>query len=217
MPNCVSSFSMPFFFDIFKPSELKHFTRNTIDIMTKLKTLYTPQLNLNELSIVSFGVENLIWNCFALFKYKFSAHFRHGFLNYLISTACLLEYFRTTNEKLYFKLNQMLPYFIEALILNGFLNSNDLKEIRLAFEDAKRQQPLIDISYFDASLSRLKQAIQVHEPMKLKYRCRIFIKQTIKNFNYIAIQSLKINDDDKRFLLFQEEFAQYYRKNSNLL
>lgn len=113
MPNCVSTFAMLFLFDIFKPTELQRLTDKTLKMLMKIKDLYKPQISLNETNLLAFAIENLFLNYFALAKHRPSAHLRIGFLNYLISTACLLEYLRNSNHE----------YFLRLVVLRSRINS----------------------------------------------------------------------------------------------
>lgn len=102
MPNCVSTFAMLFLFDIFKPTELQRLADKTLRMLTKIKDLYKPQISINETNSVAFGIENLFLNYFALCKHKPNAQYRLGFLNYVMSTSCLLEHLRRSGQQDYF-------------------------------------------------------------------------------------------------------------------
>ena len=69
VPISVSTYLMPFFFDIFKPSELKLFSASTIDILLKLKCKYTPQIYLSQTWVMS----NRLIQCIKKKKWKINA------------------------------------------------------------------------------------------------------------------------------------------------
>jgi hypothetical protein len=223
MPNCCSSFLITFFFDIFKASELQQqFTSNTLDILLKLKSLYVPKLYLDD--AFGFSVENTLWNCFALFKFKFDLKYRYGFINFLVSMHSLLEHFRvnksiseptglvTINQARYEKLKRMLPYYADALELSGLLNNDDLAKMKSYYLSAQDGS----LSYVGNLLESLNGILNRNRPQKLRNMCRIFIKNRIRNFTFQVVESLDIKASDKEFLLFNQEFERCWYENKDL-
>ena len=144
LPNCVSSLCMPFFFDIIQASDLRLFSATKCEILRSLRRSHVPQHFLvDNASLVKYLSENVLWNCFALFNYKFSPSFRIGFINFLISLFCLIEHFQLkandeSTKRIAFdewqvaneyvkQLKQAVPCYIEALVLNGFLTEREMK------------------------------------------------------------------------------------------
>lgn len=140
VPTSVSTYLMPFFLDIFQPSTLKLFPKTTLDILLKLKRNYKPQLYLDNDNLFSLYIlQDLLWNCFGLLNYKFDSSYKYGFLNYYLSLFCILKYYEIANANKLADVNKKLnlinriqqikgsiKYYVEALILNGFLDLNDL-------------------------------------------------------------------------------------------
>lgn len=113
---------MHFFLDVFTPTELKVFPGDTITKLTLLKRdYYKPEINLqlNEANFLAYSVENIFLNCFALYKYKPRSELRNGFINYLLSTSCLLEYFRRIGKTDSY--NRFVVVFdVEASLISSF-------------------------------------------------------------------------------------------------
>ena len=107
----------------------------------------------------------------------------------------------------------MLPYFIEALVLNGLLVWNDLEIISEAFERASNSEPKIDTSYFKETMDLFKRVLGSHRPMSLKNMCRIFVKNSIQNFSIPTVEALPISDRDKEFLLFLRDLEKCFNDN----
>lgn len=209
LPNCISTFLMQFFFDIFPPSELKMFSSNTLEIVLKLKSLFKPQIHLDSNLKIAHILEDILWNCFALFKFKFDKLYTVGFVNYFNSLFIILNAFKDDHYFLSLKLDvgirKLAPYFIQALILNGLFTLNDFKQF-LKFSETSNE-----------SNSIVQSKITSNFPMNLRNLCRIKIKQTMREFNSIAVDSLKQDDSIKRFLLFNSEFESYYNENKCLI
>lgn len=223
LPNSVATFLMQFFFDIFQPSELKLYTPKTIDILLKLKSAYTPVLYLSNDLLTAYIPENILWNCFALFKFKFNLSYKLGLFNYLQSLFYVqmhLENLILAESKFtkstcsmsqseaskFFKIKKILPYFIEALILNGLLTKRDLSLFRASS------------SCFRVNAANtIEHAIKRHAcPMKLKNMCRILIKNRIRDFSSLTVNGLQINESDKNFMLFNDEFERFYEENRDI-
>lgn len=223
MPNCCSTLLMPFFFDIFKPSEIKQYSSKTVDILLKLKSAFTPQLYLDEKLLASFCVENLLWNCFSLFRFKFNANYRTGFLNYLLSLTCLMSHFKAaiatcdeqtsqSNRLRYLKLKKAIVSFVEALVLNGFLNNNDLYQIQSTLD----KFPNLKL-YQDELFAVLGDILAAHTPMKLKNLCRIAVKNRMSDFTNEAVNKLLKSENDKKFFYFDLEFERSFEENFSQL
>ena len=84
---------------------------------------------------------------------------------------------------------QILPYFIEALILNGFLIQKDLA-IFYNQESSlnKRNNYLLNLA------DLVHNVIKKMYPLRLKDLCRILIKDKMKIFNHQTIDCLNLND-----------------------
>ena len=95
LPNCVSTLLMPFYFDIFKMTELQSVfgTKEQIALVLNLKKAYahkTTQLLLDYNMLTSYFKENVIWNCLTLYKYQMkkrgeSVASRMAYLNFYFS------------------------------------------------------------------------------------------------------------------------------------
>lgn len=224
MPNCLSSYLMPFFFDIFQPSELKKITSKMVDILLKLKTSYKPQVFLNEMSTESAFltqlVDNCLWSCFALFNRRFHDKYKLGFLNYFISSVC---YYRRVlllksdqlvdkESKILCNFKQVISFYVEALVLNGLIKPSDLKLVVQLAE----QNP--NAEYIQDVLEIMNQVLGKFIPMKLKDMCRILVKRSLKPyFDLDSVKQLKLNHKDTEFLLFNDEFQQYYKEIRRML
>ena len=94
LPLCVASYLKPFFFDIFEPSELKHLSNKSIDILLTLKNNFEPTTHWDRSSrsILQSAAENILWNCFALFKYHVPNIFQIFYL-YFIFWICIKNVF----------------------------------------------------------------------------------------------------------------------------
>lgn len=213
LPNCLSTFLMQFFIDIFPPSELKLLTPSILEILLKLKSHFKPQVHLDSKLKMANLLEDILWNCFALFKYKFDASFKVGFMNYYQSLFSIMNHYK---EDAYFqKLNltsgvrKLAPYYIEALILNGLLDQADFKAYSKLIL-VENYEHLEAYKIIEAKMKSLAQ------PMKLKFMCRIRIKQVMKEFNSVQLDSLNISNNLKNFILFNSEFESYYNENKCL-
>lgn len=117
-----------------------------------------------------------------------------------------------------------MPYFIEALVFNGLLNSNDLSTMNEAYKkylvsssddkNAETPPPDDDFSYFPPTLERIERVLRTHTPMKLRQMCRMFIKQNVRDFGWPTLKSLPLIDEDARkFLIFDDELHRCYKEN----
>jgi len=102
IPNCISTFLMNFFMDIFPPSELKMLSEKTLEIILKLKSLFKPQIHLNSELKTAYVCEDILWNCFAIFKFKFDKSYSIGFVNYLNSLFGIINAYKVRNLNLNF-------------------------------------------------------------------------------------------------------------------
>ena len=236
LPNSLSSLTMPFFFDIFQPSELKLIQSSTIDILIKIKNTYSPKSSLDNKSIFSNVPSDILWNCFALFKLKFNKNiYKYGFFNYYLSLHALVQHLTQSNydTNLINQIDIMMVHLGQALLLNGLFDLNDLKAFSDFYDDIKnafinnelRSNMKIGsfhVDYLKKALNNLKELITSNYPMKLKNLCRIGIKnEFISNFNLDTIYSnkdnkFKLNENVKNFLFFKDEFEQIYEMNKNI-
>lgn len=115
-----------------------------------------------------------------------------------------------------------MPYFIEALVLNGLLKPNDLSTMNEAYkkhvgpsdDNNAETPPPDDFSYFPATLERIERVLRTHTPMKLRQMCRMCIKQNVRNFGWPTLKSLPLIDEDaRRFLIFDNELNRCYKEN----
>ena len=227
MPISVSTYCMPFFLDIFKPSLLNLLTVKVVQILLELKSKYKPQIYLdNENFLNSYILEDILWNCFAIFKFKFSVDYKKGFLNYFFSVFCVLKYFEVSiegNQKSaeikyqirskISKIKQLIPCFIEALILNGLLIQKDLKFfLNLNFIQLVKNSPnsRLEIEFSQEAVAILKQLSDKHSILRLSDLCRIKMKQVMKYFSMRTVHELNLSDKLKQFILFDQEFADYH-------
>lgn len=92
LPNCMSTFLMPFYFDIFKVTELSNFNQEQIQLMLALKRSFRAQIFLNYDVLIAYLRENIVWNCFILFKYRHlrTPDARMGVFNFYLSFIYIL-------------------------------------------------------------------------------------------------------------------------------
>jgi hypothetical protein len=218
LPNCIATFLMPFFFDIFQPSDLKALSSSILEIVLKLKSNFKPEINLNSSLKITYILEDIMWNCFALFRFKFDKSFTVGFINYYISLFIIIK----ANEKdKYFQglkldigIRKLAPYFIESLIFNGLFNQHDLK-IFSSFNNSLTNSDTKQIVNEAFLIAQNK--FQANCPIKLKQMCRIVIKNTMNQYNVRNVMDiLELNDACKNFILFNNEFETYFNENRNL-
>jgi hypothetical protein len=139
-PNSTSSYLVPFFFDIFKATELKQFSSKTLDILLNLKNSYQPHakiFNYDFNYISKHMINDILWNCFALFNYKFNEAYKKSFLNFYMSIFYIIKFFDIQEksevkmsrdyQESKEKLRQASLCFLEALVLNGLYDLKDYK------------------------------------------------------------------------------------------
>lgn len=99
LPNSMATFLMPFYFDIFKVTELGSFSQEHVQLMLALKRSFKAQLYLNYDALVAYLRENILWNCFILFKYRHvqSAAASMGFFNFYLSFVHILVHLEQVN------------------------------------------------------------------------------------------------------------------------
>jgi hypothetical protein len=236
LPNSLSSLTMPFFFDIFQPSELKLIQSSTIDILIKIKNTYLPKSSLDNKLILSNVPSDILWNCFALFNLKFDKKiFKYGFYNYYLSLHALVEYLSKSKYDidLINQINKMMSHLSQAFLLNGLFDLNDLKtfsnfydEIANAFLNNESRYNIkiesFHVDYLKKAMNNLNELISSSYPIKLKNLCRIRLKnELISNFNLETIYSnkdekFKLNENVKNFLFFRDEFEKIYEINKHL-
>lgn len=150
LPNCVSSLLMPFFFDIFKMTELQsRFNKEQINLILNLKRSYgqkANQYNLDYEVLTSYYKENLVWNCFALYKYRFfdsyNPNYRMAFFNYYLSYVYIQIHLESVvwhyqsfgsshaqcvrdHVKKAIDVGLLLAPLLNALIVNGLFKHSD--------------------------------------------------------------------------------------------
>jgi len=157
LSNCVSQFFMPFFFDIFKASELHSFSRDSIEIILLLRRAHKTEIYLKYESLIAYFAENLIWNCLILYKYTFNNDFlsRMGYLNFYLSFIAILIHLNyvisfSQNEILLASysrkledLSVFLDLFLDALILNGLFKYSNYVQFKRFF--LHKQFPLSEL------------------------------------------------------------------------
>jgi hypothetical protein len=125
LPNCMSTFLMPFYFDIFKVTELSQFTQDQIQLMLALKRSYKAQIYLNYDALTSYLRENILWNCFTLFKYrhKRTSTTAMGYFNYYLSFVNILSHLEKVinNTSLFIYKVKTNKFFVKAALI--FMNS----------------------------------------------------------------------------------------------
>lgn len=194
LPNCISEFFMPFFFDIFKPSELKLFGPKTINIIMEIKRMYKPRVYLDTFRLEDFCIcENILWNSFALFNYTFNNEkYLIGFLNYIYSIFCLVKHFDLSKiESSYSKgITKMLPNLVKACIITGHFNIQDLKKV-LRINPSQRG----DLAQFEEFLVTLELIFKENSPMKLGQLSRIVLKSilALQILNRLSILIYQMN------------------------
>jgi hypothetical protein len=147
LSNCVSQLLMPFFFDIFQPTELHTFNSESIEVMLLLRRSYKTEIFLKYESLIGYFVENLLWNCLIAYKYNFNqnSHCRMGYLNFYLSFLAILIHlnyviFQSQNENLirsYSRkiddLKSFLELFLDSLIQNGLFKHLDYIKFKRFF------------------------------------------------------------------------------------
>ena len=131
--------------------------------------------------------EDILWNCFALFKLKFNKNiYKYGFFNYYLSLHALVQYLTQSNynTNLINQIDIMMVHLGQALLLNGLFDLNDLKafsdfydDIENAFINNELRSNMkigsFHVDYLKRALNNLKELITSNYPMKLKNLCRI--------------------------------------------
>lgn len=100
LPNCMSTFLMPFYFDIFKITELGSFPQEHVQLMLALKKSFKAQIYLDYDTLITYLRENILWNCFILFKYWQipSSATRMGYFNFYLSFVQILVHLEQVNK-----------------------------------------------------------------------------------------------------------------------
>ena len=167
--------------------------------------------------------EDILWNCFALFNYKFGMELQLGFLNYFFAVRCVIKYFNShlgegdsnfNKFKILKKIQlitKALEFYVETLIITGFLNNNSLN----CFLKNNFSKKMQEIVYLEDAINDLKKITNKYKILRLEDLCRIRVKLNIKNFNSTSIAKLKISDESKEFLLFDKEFSRFYIELKN--
>ena len=155
MPNSVAMLLMQFFFDIFQPSELRNFFKTTLNIILELKNAFKPKLYFDEIVATSYLTENILWNCFALFNFRFEKTYLNGILNYFTSLYCVADYLEKKNELNKAKeIKKIAPFIAQALVLNGLFDRYDLWLLNNYYFKMVDTNLSPNTSYLNACLNR---------------------------------------------------------------
>ena len=209
MPNCIAQLLMEFFFEILRPSELTFYSSQTLDIVLALKSSYKPS---PRLSIELMGAqvpECVLWNCFALFYFKFDTALAKCFLNYFFSSFCVVDYFQKCcrDQIRSNQIRRLLSSYLDALILSNFLNPQLYKLIVEFFTNLGPE------SKTDANrelFNFVTQHVDSKFPLRLKDLCRIRVKEAMHEFNAESVHKLNLPTTHKSFLLFEAELHHIY-------
>lgn len=204
MPNCLSTFMLQFFFEIFQPSELKNFTRKTLDLMLKLKNSLKPESYFDSNYKTMHLEENVLCNSFALYKYKFCLKYKIGFLNYILSLYCLAE--NIAEDSKIKRLVRLLPHFLRGLVLNGFLNRADIFDLELKLAS-------ISSEYKENFLADVNKILNRNKLMALKSMSRIVVRQNLIGYGHDEITKLKLDKKCREFLEFESELESMFEEN----
>lgn len=226
MPSCVSSHLMPFFFDIFSMSDLKQIGDDTVNKMLGLKQAFkATQLYLDEHTLTSYLVENLLWNCLALFKFKLtdlvadSKTTRMGYFNFYLAFVYIQIHLEQTKDTFLVKrLNeykQILSHLFDALVLTGMFAHGDYVRFRQFYEEKKKRFQCLENVYLENAIRSIAPTADVCFPLKLKNLCRIQIKKSLVNYNMDTLNKLNVPVSTRKFLLFSEEMEIIYSKKSH--
>jgi hypothetical protein len=213
LPGCISTFLMPFFFDIFNASEMKTFKHECVNMMLKLKKSYKAQIYLDNTSLVSYLNENVVWNCLAIYKYRIKndVENRMGYLNFYLTYIYVLMHLGTIIEfiddqhltksdpvesfaKKYKQLGHILPDLLEAMILNGLFKHGDLVKFKKFF--ISKQFPLNEFQNSILNQSgqeQLKQLNCVGLYYSNKYDLLNNLKQVYLNNSLISLTAKSSN------------------------
>lgn len=242
LPCCVGQFLMPFYFDIFKVSELNQLSREEIDMNLLLKRTYKSHIYLDYESLIGNYKENILWNCFILFKYKFSSTqtLRMEFFNYFLALNYsyqhlehVVSHLQSLNQPKHAQmisehlskaldLSMTLPFLFDTLILTGMFKHSDyvrfkaFAQSRLMFSSQGKQLSLERV-YYENSLKNICHKAEHCFPLKLKNLCRIKIKEQCDKFDSAQVNKFAIPKTIKCFLMFEDELREFYLKYKNLI
>ena len=216
--GCVSMFLMPFFFDIFKPTEVQTFSQTTVDTILQLKRAYKTEMHLRYDSLISYFEENIVWNCIVLYKYKFGAdsRTRMGYLNFYMSFVYILIHLRSvalhssnqtvvkTHLRKVAELSSVLPQLLDALIQNGLLTYKDYssfesflnKQTPTLLELGANGEPLLD-SNANNLISEFKQTYLNMSYKALSSRIGQLFPMKLKHMCRIRVKQLMSTYDSK--------------------
>lgn len=213
LPGCISTFLMPFFFDIFNASEMKTFKQDCVNMMLKLKKSYKAQIYLDNTSLISYLNENVVWNSLVIYKYRIKndVENRMGYLNFYLTYIYVLMHLGTIIEfiddqhltkndpvesfaKKYKQLGYILPDLLEAMILNGLFKHGDLVKFKKFF--ISKQFPLNEFQNSilnQSSQEQLKQLNCVSLYYNSKYDLLNNLKQVYLNNSLISLTAKSNN------------------------
>ena len=185
-------------------------------------TLHKPDLS-SENSLGAHTLVDILWNCFAILKHYFSSDYLTGFLNYYFAQYCLLKYVELkpeTDDTIRLRITQIkktLDLYVEALILNGFLNSRYLSGLlrtNLSWRlDQLSSTTAYELEYMEEALDRLKQSVGNYSSvLRLSDLCRIRVKCSMKHFCTRSVHALNVSDGVKEFLLFDRDLSRFYNE-----
>ena len=257
MPNCLSTFMMPFFFDIFSMSDLNKMDKETLAMINQLKKSYITQANLDFQLMTNYITENLVWNCIILYKFKFKDNFdnRMGYFNFYLTYLYMSIYLKKciqyidnelnpTSKSCMYKLeelNSMLPYLLEAFILNGLIKQSDYVKIKKFLHkklflstnnDEHTNSHELKNDYLNTSLRHLQSKLEINFsnsfnnknnsvcdvfPLKLKDLCRLKVKSCLNIYDSSQIEQLNLPKGVKEYLNFDDELKKIYSTSRTFL
>ena len=194
MPSSVSSHLVStVFFDVFSVTQLEAMHRLTLNSLLELKrgendnrSAVTPHRN--ELA------NDLMWHCFALYKFKFGRdqETRRGLFNYVLA---LLQRTPAGQQRV---LQRLLPCLVEALVLNGLLGKYELDVIARKFAATGDS---------GTTMSLVAMQQQQQQPMSLKRLCRVNVKTSLVDYSPSGVRQLAMLPSElQHFLLYDSEF-----------
>lgn len=230
----VGSFLMPFYFDLFRVSELNQFSPIEIDLVLVLKKNYKISLYLNYDSLIRNFKENILWNCLTIYKYKLDDTNRLEFFNYFLAlmftlyhSEIVVNYLQRQlfHENKIFKihvikaleLSAMIPLLLEAFILTGIFSHKQF--IKYENFATNRLNTLIqndsyniEKKYYEKTLDMIGQTRNQVFPIKLSNLCRLKIRNSLIDCNQFNVKKLPCSNEIKNFILYQTELKNCFDK-----
>lgn len=222
LPGSIAYYLTPFFFDIFSMNNLKGIDKKTVKFMLYLKKSYTQQKQFDSVQLNSNIQQNILWNCIALNNLKFVRNdtMRMGMFNtylcfiYVLTHTELLitnshhigHRISTAEESKISMLKDLLPFLLDALILNGHFTQSDYYKFKqFALIKLRGNEENIETNYYRNSLKYVTMHPKLQSPLNLSSLCRITIKDSIKKFNRETLAELKLSKATENFLMFENE------------